>query len=147
MTKDVLISVKGMQFEGAEDAEAIEVIQRGKYYLRNGYHYLVYEEPVEDSNETILNRIKFKENEAQVTKKGAVNTLLSFKQNEKNMTNYSTPFGNLVIGINTGKISLQITDERIDLGIDYSMDVNYEFLAECKISIVVTAIAGSTTET
>ena len=30
MTKDVLIAIKGMQFEGAEDPEEIEVIQRGQ---------------------------------------------------------------------------------------------------------------------
>ena len=59
MTKDVLIAIRGMQFEGAEDPESIEVIQKGQYYQRNGSHYLVYEEPVEGTNDVILNRIKF----------------------------------------------------------------------------------------
>lgn len=36
MTKDVLIAIKGMQFEGAEEAEEIEVIQRGQYYEKTG---------------------------------------------------------------------------------------------------------------
>ena len=35
MTKDVLIAIKGLQFEEAEDAEEIEVIQRGQYFQRN----------------------------------------------------------------------------------------------------------------
>lgn len=147
MTKDVLIAIKGLQFEGAEDAEEIEVIQRGKYYQRNGSHYLVYEEPVEGSRDTILNRIKFTDDEAQVTKKGAVNTMLSFRQNEKNMTNYATPYGNLIMGINTQQIDLNITDDKIKLNIEYSLDVNYEFLADCKISIAATAIAASAMET
>lgn len=146
MTKDVLIAIKGLQFEGAEDAEEIEVIQRGKYYQRNGSHYLVYEEPVEGSNDTILNRIKFTGEEASVTKKGAVNTMLSFKENEKNMTNYATPFGNLVMGIHTQQIDLNVEKDKIGLNIEYSLDVNYEFLAECKISIAVTAINASAME-
>ena len=140
MTKDVLIAIKGMQFEGEMDPEEIEVIQRGQYYERNGSHYLLYDEPVEGSSEVIKNRIKFKENEVQVAKKGAVNTTLTFTQNEKNMTNYATPFGNLVIGIDTQKIALEMSEKKMDIKVDYALDINYEFLADCKISIEVSAL-------
>ena len=142
MTKDVLIAIKGMQFEGAEDPDEIEVIQRGQYYERNGSHYLMYEEPVEGTTEVIKNRIKFKEEEVQVAKKGAVNTILTFTKNEKNMTNYATPFGNLVVGIDTRGIALDLQEDKMDIKVDYSLDINYEFLADCKISIVVTALSS-----
>jgi len=140
MTKDVLIAIKGMQFEGATDPEEIEVIQRGQYYERNGSHYLLYDEPVEGSSDIIKNRIKFKENEVQVAKKGAVNTTLTFTKNEKNMTNYATPFGNLVIGIDTQRIALDMSEKRMDIKVDYALDINYEFLADCKISIEVSVL-------
>lgn len=140
MTKDVLIAIKGLQFEEAEDAEEIEVIQRGQYFQRNGSHYLVYEEPVEGSSDTILNRIKFKEDEVQVIKKGAVNTMLSFHKNEKNMTNYATPFGNLIMGIHTHQIDLDMQEDKMLVHVDYALDVNYEFLADCKITITATSL-------
>ena len=140
MTKDVLIAIKGMQFEGATDPEEIEVIQHGQYFERNGSHYLLYDEPVEGTSDIIKNRIKFKENEVQVAKKGAVNTTLTFTKNEKNMTNYATPFGNLVIGIDTQKIALEMSEKRMDIKVDYALDINYEFLADCKISIEVSAL-------
>lgn len=140
MTKDVLIAIRGMQFEGAEDPEAIEVIQKGQYYQRNGSHYLVYEEPVEGSSDRILNRIKFKTDEVQVTKKGAVNTMLSFKQNEKNMTNYATPYGNLIMGINTHQIDLKMNESKLEIHVDYALDINYEFVADCKIAIAATSL-------
>ena len=40
MTKDVLVSIKGMQFMGIEDEpdEPIEIITNGNYYFRNGSH-------------------------------------------------------------------------------------------------------------
>ena len=140
MTKDVLIAIKGMQFEGAEDAEEIEVIQRGQYYQKNGTHYLLYEEPIEGSIDIIKNRIKFKDGEVQVAKKGPVNTVLNFKQNEKNMTNYATPYGNLLIGIDTQEINCELSEEKMDIRVEYSLDINYEFLADCKISIAVTPL-------
>ena len=140
MTKDVLIAIKGLQFEETEDAEEIEVIQRGQYFQRNGSHFLVYEEPVEGTTDTILNRIKLKDDEVLVTKKGAVNTMLSFRKNEKNMTNYATPFGNLVMGIHTHQINLDLQEEKLLVHVDYALDVNYEFLADCKITITATAL-------
>ena len=140
MTKDVLIAIKGLQFEETEDAEEIEVIQRGQYYHRNGSHYLVYEEPVEGSSDVILNRIKVREGEVIVTKKGAVNAMLSFKQNEKNMTNYTTPYGNLVMGINTQQIALDMNEEKIAVHVEYALDINYVFLADCRITITVTPL-------
>ena len=140
MTKDVLIAIKGMQFEGAEDPEEIEVIQRGTYYERNGSHNLLYDEPVEGTSEIIRNRIKFRENEVQVAKKGAVNTTLTFTKNEKNMTNYATPFGNLVVGIDTQRIALEMSEQKMGIKVDYALDINYEFLADCKISIEVSAL-------
>lgn len=140
MAKDVLIAIKGLQFEEAEDAEEIEVIQRGQYFQRNGSHFLVYEEPIEGTTDTILNRIKFKEDEVLVTKKGAVNTMLSFRKNEKNMTNYATPFGNLVMGIHTHQIDLNMQEDKILVHVDYALDVNYEFLADCKITITATSL-------
>lgn len=140
MTKDVLITIRGMQFEGVEDPESVEVIQRGQYYQRNGSHYLLYEEPVEGTDEIIVNRIKFNEKEVQVSKKGAINTMLSFRENEKNMTNYATPYGNLLMGLDTHRINLKINENDLQVFVEYALDVNYEFLADCEITITAASL-------
>lgn len=36
MTKDVLISISGLQFAGGENSEPVEVITSGSYYKKNG---------------------------------------------------------------------------------------------------------------
>ena len=54
MTKDVLVSISGMHEEIVEvtpeveedENEAIEVVTPATYYLKNGKHYIVYEEVV-----------------------------------------------------------------------------------------------------
>jgi len=135
MTKDVLISVCGMQFEEDMDGEDIEVIQRGTYHFKNGAHYLMYDEPVEDTKDVIKNVIKYKNNEMQVTKKGPVNVLMNFKEKEKNLTNYQTPFGGIQIGIDTHKVSFELEENSLLLQAEYSLDVNYQFLSDCKITI------------
>ena len=44
MTKDVVISVRGLQVMDNESAEDIETVQQGEYYERNGSIFLLYDE-------------------------------------------------------------------------------------------------------
>ena len=138
MTKDVFISIKGLQFEqnaGIEDESPIEVITKGDYYKKNGKHYVVFEEMAEDGREKTRNLIKFAEKQFDLQRKGSVNVHMVFDENRKTQSYYGTPFGNILIGIDTENVSFTETEDRIRLSVDYSLDVNYEFLAECKIAV------------
>ena len=59
MTKDVLISVSGLQM-GEEKPEQIEVISKGNFYQKNGYSYVFYDEVIEGFDQRVRNMIKFK---------------------------------------------------------------------------------------
>lgn len=143
MTKDVMISIKGMQFEGnLNEGEDIEVIQQGHYYRRNGMHYLVFEEPVEGTDKVNKNMIKFNDKELSVTKKGVINVAMNFCEKVKNMTDYQTPFGSIMIGLDTHDIKVMEKPNRLSLDVDYSLDVNYEFLSDCKIHIEAREMGG-----
>ncbi len=141
MNKDVMISIKGMHFDVTEAGENLEVIQPGQYYKRGDMHYLIYEEPVEGSDAVNKNMIKFNDSCMSVTKKGMINTTMLFDTKQKNLTNYSTPFGNLIIGLDTHSIKLGRTDDTVSLNVKYSLDVNYEFLADCNINITATELS------
>ena len=58
---------------------------------------------------------------------------------EKNVTYYYTPYGSILIGVEGKRIALSETDERIEIQADYGMEVNYEYLADCSITVCVTA--------
>jgi len=49
MTKDVLLSIRGLQFVAREeeDIEPVEMITAGDYYKKNGKHYIMYDEVME----------------------------------------------------------------------------------------------------
>ena len=46
MTKEVLVTVSGLQSMGGE-SDQIQVITAGNYYRKNGKHYIVYDEMIE----------------------------------------------------------------------------------------------------
>ena len=47
MTKEVMLSIRGLQFELGAGNEEIETIQWGQYFKKNDTHYVVYEELME----------------------------------------------------------------------------------------------------
>ena len=55
LTKNVLITISGLHYDESallpeEDNEPIEVMAPALYYLKNGKHYIFYEEPVHSAN-------------------------------------------------------------------------------------------------
>ncbi len=137
MTKDVILSITGLQFENAEDqsSEPVEVITVGEYYNRNGKHYVMYNEVTEGFEGNTKNTVKISEGSLDITKNGVTNVHMIFEKNKKNITCYNTPFGNLMIGIAAKNVKIKENEENIDVFVDYVLDVNYEHLAECKIAI------------
>lgn len=135
MTKDILVAIKGLQFEGGIDSDEIETITKGQYYKRNGSHYVLYDEVAEGFGGETKNIIKFREKKLNLTKRGLVNVQMVFEENKKNMTNYNTPFGDILVGIDTSRVGMEEEEGRIVVNVDYSLEVNYEYVADCKITM------------
>ncbi|MCI5711784.1 MAG: DUF1934 domain-containing protein [Lachnospiraceae bacterium] len=133
MTKDVLLSIKGLQFANEQDTEPVEVITSGDYYKRNGKHYILYDEVMEGFEGVTKNIIKLKENCLDVTKKGVTNVHMMFEKNKKNITYYNTPFGSIMIGIDAKDIKIEEKEESILVNVSYGLEVNYEHMADCNI--------------
>ncbi|MBD5548990.1 MAG: DUF1934 domain-containing protein [Lachnospiraceae bacterium] len=135
MTKEILLSLKGLQMESKEDAQSTETITPADYYQRNGSHYVVYEEIMEGFTAPTRNRIKFNGSCMEVSKKGLVNVQMLFEENKKNMTNYTTPYGNILIGIDTESILVEEKENQIRVEVEYALEANYQHLADCRIEM------------
>lgn len=140
MTKDVLVSIKGLQnLEEGLEPEEVEVVAKGDYYFKNGHHFIYFDEVLEGFPEPVKNSIKITENSVEVKKKGAANVQMIFEENKKNFTYYATPFGNLQMGLAATRIKVQEEEESLDLCIDYALEINGEHVADCEISVSVKA--------
>ena len=138
MEKEVLIALKGLQFAlDEEGANALETITPAEYYKRNDSHYVIFEELMEGFTDTTKNVIKFRDSQLEVTKKGLVNVHMVFEENRKNMTSYATPFGNILIGIDTDEVEIREEEDRIQVNVAYTLEANYEHMADCKIEMSI----------
>ncbi len=140
MTKDVLVSISGLHAdvmqESEEENEAIEVVNPANYYFRNGKHYIVYDEPVEGMSGTIKNKLKITDdNTVEIMKSGISNAHMIFEKKKKNQTYYSTPYGQMLVGVNTKDMKVDVKENRIDIQIDYELHVNHEAVADSTIKM------------
>ena len=141
MTKDVLLKISGMQFTADNDdltePEPVEIIAPGEYFFKNGKHYIIYDEFMEGFDSVTKNVLKLQGDLLEVTKRGTSNVHMIFEKDKKNMTCYTTPYGSMMMGIDARSISIEESDDEIHAQIQYALDVNYEHLADCTISLSV----------
>ena len=142
MTKDVLVSVAGLQTAVNEmenyDEEPIEVLSAGTYYFKDGKHFIFFEEMAEGIPGVTKTQIRLNGKESlEVRKKGIANVNMVFEKNKNNRCFYQTPFGQINLGIFTKEIWVEESEDNINIRADYDMDVDYEPLAKCTIRINV----------
>ena len=135
-TIEVLLTLLGVQFDQREeDSDKIEMVTVGDYYKKNDRHYVVYEEVTEGFERATKNRLKFGGQMVELTRHGMVNVHMVFQENKKNLSNYNTPFGQILVGIDTKRITIDEKEDNIVVDVDYALDINYEFLSDCHIKI------------
>lgn len=139
MTKEVLVSIKGMQFLGYEEEaeDPIEIMTGGEYYFRNNAHYIKYEERYEEMEGVTSNILKVKPNVIELRKKGLANVHMVFERDKKNITFYETPFGQIQLGITTTGITTNVEEDRMQVSIEYTLDMNDSFVADCTLEMNV----------
>ncbi|MCI8625964.1 MAG: DUF1934 domain-containing protein [Lachnospiraceae bacterium] len=138
MTKDVLVSLSGLQYELSED-DALEVVMPAVYHKQNGKHYIRYEEFLEENGKPTNVLLKLSDQKVEVLKKGDANVHMLFEEGKQNSTVYQMPFGTLLMGIHTMKLNIEESDSEISAEVVYGLDINYAHVSDCQIKIRVSA--------
>ncbi len=139
MTKEVIVSIAGLQYESEQ--EAIEVISLGEYYFRNGKHFVLYDELLDQEsvpNKTVRCTLKIAKNQVELTKKGESASHMVFELGKSHMNYYSTPYGDLMIGVTTKSIEVVEREKELIVELLYGLDINYQYVSECNLTIKIT---------
>ncbi|MBR4950259.1 MAG: DUF1934 domain-containing protein [Clostridia bacterium] len=124
MSKPVIIKIKGLQDLRDSQEEKMELITLGKYSKRNGSYYVSYKETEVTGMEGVVTTVKIKDDKVTVKRFGKVNASLVFEKNKRNICHYNTPYGAMMIGIDTKSLSSDVNDDGGVVDIDYSVDIN-----------------------
>ena len=111
MTKDVLVTVRGLQMTPDGD-DTIEVTTTGKYYEKDG-------KPV------------------SVSKKGLINAQMNFEKENKLVSVYETPYGQMEMGVYTTGICLDERDDFLELKLEYLLEINNQHVSDSEILLQI----------
>ena len=134
MDENVVIKISGLQIV-ENTGDNVEVIAKGRHYLKKDKHYLLYEEYENDENTKTSNMIKFNNDIVEITRKGQVDGKLIFQENQKKQSLYSTPMGDLLIEVLTKEIEVSDDDDDVNLKVKYQIHVDGNKVSDNEIDI------------
>ena len=137
MKKEVTIKIKGLQ--KYPEGERVETVTEaaGEYFFRNGSHYVKFEEEVEGFTEVSKCLLKAKQGYVEMTKKGLVDSHMIFEKKKCHRTQYKTPFGMIMMGMQTSHIQMMEEENALAIQITYELIAEEEHMADCNIRIMI----------
>lgn len=140
MKQDVLVSITGLYGQASEEGEAIELIVKGKYYKKNGKHFIFYDEMMSENQIVTKNMVKISDDCMEVTKKGEANTSMVFEKNKKNTILYSLPVGEILMGISTEELTLKEEEKKLDVNVNYEVELDSTYCTRHQMHLEITEL-------
>ena len=132
---DVLIKIKSAQGLG-EQQEKIELDTLGKIEIKEEEAILSYDES-ELFGAKVNTFLKVSSDMAVMERTGDYKSKLVIKKGERNNCFYSTPHGDLVIGIFGEEIKSKFGEDKGEMLLKYALDSNLQPISENTVEITV----------
>lgn len=153
MTRDVIVRISGdhmvaqpddmeetvsLSASQTDEMDQLGLMTRASYYEKNGKHYILYDEFVGPHDQVIKNKIKLgADGTMEIFKSGLTQTHMVFEKGKKNMTLYRTPFGDMVLGVDTRQLDIHHEDDVIETFVEYDLEVNEQPTSVCTIRVKI----------
>lgn len=136
---EVKIQIKGTQryVDTPGENDTVVTSAKGKYYLKNDCIYIVFEEYDKELNQSTQSMLKIKENSVDLIRKGGINTKLSFKKDMKYASSYVTPFGVVLMAVETSELTILKSEKQMTIMIEYKTEMDDKYIADNKLNIVI----------
>ena len=122
--KKVLISIKGLPLFATSDDDAFELMTDGEYLKEDGISTFSYIESSLTGQEGLMTTFDV-ENDRVVLRRGdGLSGDMIFSENQKHHFLYDTPFGSIMLGIDTHSIVNNMNDDGGNLEIRYDIEVD-----------------------
>ncbi|MBS4534933.1 DUF1934 domain-containing protein [Clostridium sp. D2Q-14] len=123
--KNITVKILGTQKRDDGESDRIELITEGKFYKKNNFYYIVYDESEISGMEDSTTTLRIKNDEVWMKRFGQNKSKLTFKKGDKYSTQYTTAYGNLDMEVATQKVNVNINDEgKGELSLKYKLIIS-----------------------
>lgn len=140
MIKDVVIDIKGVQ--GIDDeTDTIEFTTDGRFGVKDGEYFISYDDGqmLEESLE-VKTSIFIKPDSVVLQRSGAIKSRMVIEKGVRNTCFYSTPHGNMVLGIYGDSVDYDLSEKGGSLKMSYNIDSNLTLVSRNEVSIKIREI-------
>lgn len=138
MMKDVWISISNLQNEGREkDGSTMVFDTAGYYFFDDGVGVLSYQESELTGLEGTRTSVMVMPNQVVVDRDGMLTGRMVFREGQRDSYPYSTPYGQMLLGIDTRRIRHNFNENGGEMEIDYVTDLGHAFVMKNKFRISV----------
>ncbi len=138
MTKDVVLIMDATQYFPGEEPQHSLTRVPAEYYLRNGSHYVMFEETQDGFTGTVKGMLKIKRGSVELSKKGLIQSHMLFEKDLRYTTEYKTPFGSFMMEVCTRQLKIAECENELSLEIKYSLESEGRSIADCLMKITLT---------
>lgn len=133
--KDVFINIKGTQGLG-DDSDVIEFSTEGKLDKKSGEYFLYYREGETFGEKSVKTKVSvLKDGSVTIERTGSISSKLLVKDGVRNSCFYSSPQGELVIGIFGEKVENDLENGRLYMS--YAIDSNLVTVSRNTVEITL----------
>jgi uncharacterized beta-barrel protein YwiB (DUF1934 family) len=122
--KKVYISIRGLPVYSANEDDAFELITDGEYLQHNGISTFSYIESTLTGQEGQLTTFDVEQDRVVLKRNDGMSGDMIFSENQKHHFLYDTPFGSVMLGIDTHSIKNNMSDDGGNLEIRYDIEVD-----------------------
>ncbi len=141
MIKDALIVIKGTQGLG-DCTDTIEFTTDGRFGVKDGGFYISYDESqMLDTDGEVKTKIYINsDNSVLLQRTGAIKNRILIENGKRNNCFYSTPLGDINLGIYGESVEHDLTADGGYLKLKYSVDTNFLLISKNEVNISVKEI-------
>lgn len=139
MENNVIISIQGKQSFEAQDDDTIELVTEGCLEPDGDDGYtLSYQESELTGLEGTTTTFHITPERITLHREGTLNSEMIFQEGQKHFSLYETPYGGLMLGVNTHRAKADFGEDGGNLSIRYALEVDSQPIGENAFEIRVT---------
>jgi len=135
---NVIVKVIGVQKDIYGTENCIETTAVGRYYLKNGVHYVTYQDRELEHNEAETTTVlKVYPGHVVLLRMGSIGHRQEFHPGQKTSSTYVTPYGSMSMTVFTTQINSSFGAASGTIDISYELEVDGQWQSENVLTIII----------
>lgn len=117
--KRVIVRVRGEQTGADGETDVVESAAEGRYYYRNGKHYVTYNDGI--AGEAVSTLLRVSPDALFLMRRGAVTQEQRFMRGLRSESEYRTSLGCLAVAAETSRLEIVCGDGLREIHVEYAL--------------------------